>query len=69
MAVRARDSAVLQAPLVHRQDVPAENLLNELYMKVEGSLRQEILKKLNHLSEDEIKRKPFTAAVTGFRGL
>ena len=54
VAVCAQDSAVLQAPLVHRQDVPAD-LLNELYMKVEGSLRQEILKKFNHLSEDEIE--------------
>jgi uncharacterized protein (DUF2336 family) len=54
VALRAQDSTVLQAPLVHRGDVPAD-LLNDLYMKVETGLRQEILKKFNHLSEDEIE--------------
>jgi len=54
VAARAQHSSVLQAPLIRRQDVPAD-LLNELYLKVEGSLRREILKKFNHLSEDEIE--------------
>ncbi len=54
VAQRAQDSVALQAPLVHRGDVPAD-LLNDLYTKVEKGLRQEILKKFNHLSEAEIE--------------
>jgi uncharacterized protein (DUF2336 family) len=55
VAQRAQDSVTLQKPLVHRKDVPAD-LLNDLYMKVEKSLRQEILSKFNHLSEDEVNK-------------
>jgi uncharacterized protein (DUF2336 family) len=55
VALRAQDSVTLQAPLVQRGDVPAD-LLNELYVKVEKGLRQEILKKFNHLSEAEIEQ-------------
>jgi uncharacterized protein (DUF2336 family) len=54
VALRAQDSVMLQAPLVRRADVPAD-LLNDLYVKVEKGLRQEILKKFNHLSEAEIE--------------
>ena len=54
VAVRAQDSEILQAPLVRRADVPAD-LLNDLYVKVEKGLRQEILKKFNHLSEAELE--------------
>ena len=54
VALRAQDSEMLQAPLVRRNDVPAD-LLNDLYVKVEKGLRQEILKKFNHLSEAEIE--------------
>jgi uncharacterized protein (DUF2336 family) len=54
VAVRAQDSEILQAPLVRRKDVPAD-LLNDLYVKVEKGLRQEILSKFNHLSEAEIE--------------
>ena len=55
VAIRAEGSILLQAPLVRRADVPAD-LLNDLYLKVEGGLRQEILKKFDHLSEDEIEQ-------------
>ena len=54
VAQRAQDSVMLQAPLVRRADVPAD-LLNDIYVKVEKGLRQEILKKFNHLSEAEIE--------------
>jgi uncharacterized protein (DUF2336 family) len=53
VAQRAQDSAILQKPLIGRRDVPAD-LLNDLYVKVENSLRQEILKKFSHLSESEL---------------
>jgi uncharacterized protein (DUF2336 family) len=53
VAQRAQDSATLQKPLIGRRDVPAD-LLNDLYVKVEAGLRQEILKKFSHLSESEL---------------
>jgi uncharacterized protein (DUF2336 family) len=55
VAQRAQDSVVLQGPLVHRKDLPAD-LLNDLYVKVEKGLRQEILSKFSHLSEDEVNK-------------
>ena len=53
VAQRAQDSVILQKPLVGRRDVPAD-LLNDLYVKVESSLRQQILSKFSHLSESEL---------------
>jgi uncharacterized protein (DUF2336 family) len=53
VAQRAQDSAILQKPLIGRRDVPAD-LLNDLYVKVEAGLRQQILKKFSHLSEVEL---------------
>jgi uncharacterized protein (DUF2336 family) len=55
VAQRAQDSALLQKPLVQRQDVPVD-LLNDLYMKVETGLRRQILTKFNHLSEAELDK-------------
>jgi uncharacterized protein (DUF2336 family) len=55
VALRAQDSVSLQKPLVHRKDVPID-LLNDLYLKVEKSLRQEILGKFNHLTDDEVDK-------------
>jgi len=42
IAIRAEDSVVLQKPLIRREQVPLD-ILNELYFKVEGDLRREIL--------------------------
>jgi len=42
IAVRAEDSVILRKPLIHRERVPLD-ILNELYFKVEGDLRREIL--------------------------
>jgi uncharacterized protein (DUF2336 family) len=42
IATRAEDSVVLQKPLIRREQVPLD-ILNELYFKVEGDLRREIL--------------------------
>ena len=53
VAKRAETSTVLQKPLVQRGDVPAD-LLNDLYVKVEKNLRQQILAKFSHLSEAEL---------------
>jgi len=55
VAERAKESNALQVPMVRRQDVPVE-LLNELYVKVEASLRQEIIRKLDAVSPDEIDK-------------
>jgi uncharacterized protein (DUF2336 family) len=53
VAQRAQESAILQAPLIQRQDIPAD-LLNDLYVKVEGNLRRQILAKFSHLSDAEL---------------
>jgi uncharacterized protein (DUF2336 family) len=53
VGVRAHESSVLHAPFVGRQGVPP-NLLNEIYLKVEPKLRQEILQKFEHLSTEEL---------------
>ena len=52
---RAEASPVLQAPLVRRSTVPIE-LLNGLYMKVEGDLRKEIVAKFEAVSPDELEK-------------
>ncbi len=55
LAVRAQDSVAIQAPLVRREGVPLD-LLNDLYLKVEGKLRREILGKFNQVSSEEMDR-------------
>lgn len=55
VTVRALDGARLQDPLVKRKDVPIA-LLNDLYMSVEKTLREEILRKLGDVPPEEIER-------------
>ncbi|MGZ5988221.1 MAG: DUF2336 domain-containing protein, partial [Rhizomicrobium sp.] len=55
LAVRAQDSRAIQGPLVRRQGVPLD-LLNDLYLQVEDSLRREILDKFDQVSSDEVDR-------------
>jgi uncharacterized protein (DUF2336 family) len=55
VAKRAETSAVLQAPLVRRQDVPLD-LLNGLYLKVEAGLRREIVQKFGTVSPAELEK-------------
>ncbi len=50
---RAQTSELLRAPLIYRKDAPVE-LLNEIYLKVEGNLRQEILRRFNNVSPEEL---------------
>lgn len=45
---RAEDSEILQAPLVERADTPAD-LLNDLMMVVETTLREQIMKRFDKL--------------------
>ena len=53
VAKRAETSPVLQAPLVRRANVPLE-LLNNLYLKVEGDLRREIIRKFESVAPEEL---------------
>ena len=55
VARRAETSPTLQAPLVRRQGVPMD-ILNDLYAKVEGDLRKEILRKFETVSPEELER-------------
>ena len=55
VAKRAETSQALQAPLVRRQGVPMD-LLNDLYARVEGDLRKEILRKFETVSPEEMER-------------
>lgn len=54
VAVRAESSAILQAPLIRRQGVPLD-LLNDLYVAVVPTLRQEILKQYENVSPAELE--------------
>src|SRR5215475_13013164 len=54
VAKRAETSSVLQAPLVRRAGVPLE-LLNDLYLKVEGDLRREIISKFESVAPEELE--------------
>jgi uncharacterized protein (DUF2336 family) len=54
LAVRAENSAMLHAPFVRRSGVPID-LLNDLYLKVEDELRQEIVQKLDNVSAEELE--------------
>jgi uncharacterized protein (DUF2336 family) len=53
VAERAQTSTVLHAPFVRRQSVPLD-LLNDVYASVAGDLRQEILKRYETVSPDEL---------------
>ncbi|HUO91592.1 MAG TPA: DUF2336 domain-containing protein [Rhizomicrobium sp.] len=49
----AQSRPVLYAPFVRRQDVPLE-LLNDVYLEVEGELRREILARYDQVSPAEL---------------
>lgn len=52
---RAETDPTIQTPLVRRQGVPLD-ILHELYQKVEGQLRGDILTKFNGASEYELEQ-------------
>lgn len=54
VAERAETSTVLQAPFVRRENVPL-HLLNDVYLKVEASLRREILSKYEGVLPSELE--------------
>jgi uncharacterized protein (DUF2336 family) len=55
VATRAQTSTILQAPLIRREDLPAE-MLNDLYLEVETELRLEIVARFNSLSSEEVDK-------------
>jgi len=55
VAKRAETNALLQSPLVRRKGVPLD-VLHELYLQVEGELRQEIVAKFGSVAPDELER-------------
>jgi uncharacterized protein (DUF2336 family) len=55
VAKRAETSTVLQSPLVRRKGVPLD-VLQELYLQVEGELRQEIVAKFGAVAPEELER-------------
>ena len=54
VATRAETSPVLHAPFVRNQHVPLD-LLNNVYLKVEGGLRREIMRKFHGVSPAELE--------------
>lgn len=54
VADRAQNSPVLHAPFVRNQHVPLD-LLNSVYLKVEGDLRREIMRKFHGVSPSELE--------------
>ena len=54
VADRAQTSPVLHAPFVRNQHVPLD-LLNNVYLKVEGGLRREIMRKFHGVSPAELE--------------
>jgi uncharacterized protein (DUF2336 family) len=54
VADRAQASPVLHAPFVRNQNVPLD-LLNSVYLKVEGDLRREIMHKFQGVSPAELE--------------
>jgi uncharacterized protein (DUF2336 family) len=54
VADRAQNSPVLHAPFVRNQHVPLD-LLNNVYLKVEGGLRREIMRKFHGVSPAELE--------------
>jgi uncharacterized protein (DUF2336 family) len=55
VARRAETSPTLQKPLVQRQGVPMD-LLNDLYHRVEGELKREILQKFETVPPGELEK-------------
>lgn len=55
VAQRAQESAALQRPLIHRAGIPLD-LLNDLYIAVEGELRREIVTKFGTVPPEELER-------------
>ena len=55
VATRAQSSAALHAPLIRREDVPAE-MLNDIYLEVEAGLRQEIVRKFSSIPKEEVDK-------------
>jgi uncharacterized protein (DUF2336 family) len=55
VAKRAEANTALASPLVQRKGVPLD-LLQELYHKVEGELRQEIVAKFGQVAPEELDR-------------
>ncbi|MEM8921191.1 MAG: DUF2336 domain-containing protein [Pseudomonadota bacterium] len=53
VADRATRSTVLHAPFVRRQEVPVD-LLNDMYLMVETSLRKDIMERFNTVSPEEL---------------
>jgi uncharacterized protein (DUF2336 family) len=54
VAERAQDAPVLHAPFVRRQGVPID-LLSDVYMRVEGRLRREIMLKYEKVPPDQLE--------------
>lgn len=52
---RAESSAVLQAPLVNRQDLPAD-MVNELFTFVKAELREQVQKRMDAIPVEELER-------------
>ena len=53
VAARAEGSVVLQGAFVQRSTVPLD-LLNDLYFKVEGNLRRDVLNRFNNASSQDL---------------
>ncbi len=54
VAKRAELNTDLQAPMIKRSDVPLD-MLNDMYLKVEGKLRKEILEKFSHVPAEDVE--------------
>lgn len=52
---RAETSAILQAPLVNRQDLPAD-MVNELFTFVKAELREQVQKRMEAIPLEELER-------------
>jgi uncharacterized protein (DUF2336 family) len=68
---RAEDSPILQAGLVRRKSVPLD-LLNDLYMKAQADLRQEIVAKFGEVKPEELEKafeRGRARITTRYRGL
>ena len=54
VTAKAENSAILQAPLVQRQDTPTD-LLGDLMLSVESRLREQILERFSEVDPDELE--------------
>jgi uncharacterized protein (DUF2336 family) len=52
---RAETSTILQAPLVNRQDLPAD-MVNELFTFVKSELREQVQKRIEAIPPEELER-------------